>query len=49
MTIVDTVVDKVRTDVPVAKTRSIVGLAGTEAQDFLTTSRNQRCDAGFSP
>ncbi|WP_409239811.1 hypothetical protein [Streptomyces sp. PA5.6] len=47
--IVDTVIGKVCTDVPVAKTRSIVGLAGTEAQDFLTTSRNQRCDDGFSP
>ncbi|MFD4633888.1 hypothetical protein ACFVYR_33875 [Streptomyces sp. NPDC058284] len=47
--IVDTVVGKVCTDVPVAKTRSIVGLAGTQAQDFLTASRNHRCDDGFSP
>ncbi|MFK4071346.1 hypothetical protein [Streptomyces sp. NPDC029674] len=47
--VVDTVVGKVCTDVPVAKTRSIVGLAGTEAQNFLTASRNQRCADGFSP
>ncbi|MFH8294340.1 hypothetical protein [Streptomyces sp. NPDC018059] len=47
--IVDTVVGKVCTDVPVGKTRSIVELAGTEAQDLLTAPRNQRCDDGFSP
>ncbi|MFF8641048.1 hypothetical protein [Streptomyces sp. NPDC015345] len=47
--IVDSVVGKVCTDVPVAKTRSIVELAGTEAQDLLTAPRNQRCDDGFSP
>ncbi|WP_219691146.1 hypothetical protein, partial [Streptomyces anatolicus] len=47
--IVDTVVGKVCTDVPVARTRSIVALAGTEAQGILTASRNQRCDDGFSP
>ncbi|MEU7646779.1 hypothetical protein [Streptomyces huasconensis] len=47
--IVDTVVSKVCTDVPVGKTRGIVELAGTEAQDLLTGPRNQRCDDGFSP
>ncbi|MBM7167015.1 hypothetical protein JQK87_00955 [Streptomyces sp. G44] len=47
--IVDTVVSKVCTDVPVGKTRGIVELAGTEAQDLLTAPRNQRCGDDFSP
>ncbi|MEU1129879.1 hypothetical protein ABZ383_08435 [Streptomyces sp. NPDC005900] len=47
--IVDTVVSKVCTDVPIPVKRNIVGLAGVEVRNVLTAHRNDRCADGFSP
>ncbi|MBM7167014.1 hypothetical protein JQK87_00950 [Streptomyces sp. G44] len=47
--IVDTVISKVCTDVPITVERNTVGLVGAEVRNILTAQRNQRCADGFSP
>ncbi|MFF8655816.1 hypothetical protein [Streptomyces huasconensis] len=47
--IVDTVISKVCTDVPITVERNTVGLVGAEVRSILTAQRNQRCADGFSP